>query len=115
MNGGLHLKLITAIIHGRDKERVGDALLQAGHQFTVIATTGGFMRDGNVTLLIGAEDDAVEEITSVIRECCSSREEFMTAPPYDVMGPGAGLLNPVNVCVGGAIIFVVDVEQFIRV
>ena len=109
------MKLITTIIHGRDKERVSDALLQAGQQFTVIATTGGFLRDGNVTLLIGADDDAVEGIIDIIRGCCSSREDFVTAPPYDVMGPGVGLMNPVNVRVGGAIIFVVDVEQFIRV
>lgn len=109
------MKLITTIIHGRDKEKVCDSLLKAGQQFTVIATTGGFLREGNVTLLIGAEDKAVDDIIDTIKGCCSTREEFITTPPYDVIGPGAGLINPVNVCVGGAIIFVVDVEKFIRV
>ncbi len=109
------MKLIIAIVHERDKQKVGDALLQAGHKFTNIATTGGFLRDGNCTLLIGADDKDVEDVIDVLRQCCSAREQYVNQPPIDALGAGGMLMNPVKVTVGGAIIFVVDVERFERV
>lgn len=109
------MKLIIAIIHDRDKQKVGDALLQSGHKFTNIATTGGFLRDGNCTLLIGAEDDQVDDIIGTLENCCSSRELYVNQPPIDALGAGGMLMNPVKVTVGGAIIFVVNVERFERV
>jgi len=109
------MKLIIAIIHERDKQRVSDALLQAGHKFTNIATTGGFLRDGNCTLLVGADDAQVDDVISVLRECCSTREQYVNQPPIDALGAGGMLMNPIKVSVGGAIIFVVDVERFERV
>ena len=109
------MKLIIAIVHERDKQAVNDALLQAGHQFTIVASTGGFLRDGNTTLLIGAKDKVVDDVIGVIRGCCSAREQYVTQPAPDILGAGGGMKNPVKVTVGGAIIFVVDVEKFERV
>lgn len=109
------MKLIISIVHERDKQRVSDTLLQAGYQFTTIATTGGFLRDGNSTMLIGAPDEKVDDIVSAIRGCCSSREEYINQPPPDVLGSTALMMNPIKVNVGGAIVFVVDVERFERV
>lgn len=109
------LKLVIAIIHERDKGRVSDALLQAGHQFTVVASTGGFLRDGNTTLLIGAEKAKLDEVLGVLRDCCKTREQYVTQPALDVLSAGGGMMNPIKVSVGGAIIFVVNVEQFERV
>lgn len=109
------MKLIIAIVHERDKQRVSDALLQAAHQFTTIATTGGFLRDGNSTMLIGAPKEKVDGIIDTIRGCCSSREEYINQPPPDVLGQGAMMMNPIKINVGGAIIFTVDVERFERV
>lgn len=109
------MKLIIAIVHERDKQRVSDALLQAGHQFTNIATTGGFLRDGNSTMLIGAPKEKVDEIIGTIKGCCSSREEYINQPPPDVLGATVLMMNPIKINVGGAIVFVVDVERFERV
>ncbi len=109
------MKLIIAIVHERDRQKLGDALLQSGHKFTNIATTGGFLRDGNCTLLIGAEDDQVEDVMEVLRACCSAREQYVNQPPIDALGAGGMLMNPIKVTVGGAITFVVDVERFERV
>ncbi len=58
--GGKAMKLVIAIVHERDKHKVSDALLQAGHKFTIVASTGGFLRDGNVTFLVGTEDENVD-------------------------------------------------------
>lgn len=109
------MKLIIAIVHERDRQKVSDALLQAGYKFTKIATTGGFLRDGNSTLLIGADDDKVDEIISLLDNCCHSREQFVSQPPIDTLAAGEMLMNPVKVTVGGAIIFVVNVERFERI
>jgi uncharacterized protein YaaQ len=109
------MRLIIAIVHERDKQKVSDALLQAGYQFTVVASTGGFLRDGNTTLLIGTENDSVDDVIGAIRQCCSSREEYVCQPPPDLLSGAGGILSPVKVNVGGAIVFVVDVEKFVRV
>ncbi len=109
------MKLIISIIHERDKQKVSDALLQAGHKFTVIATTGGFLRDGNSTMLIGADDEQVDDIVGIVENCCSSREHYINQPPPDAFTGGGVIMNPIKVTVGGAIIFVVDVERFERV
>lgn len=109
------MKLVVTIIHERDRHRVGDALLQAGHKFTRISSTGGFLRDGNATLLIGVEDEKLEEVMDLIRDSCKTREQMVSMPPPDVLPAGSFIPSPVKVLVGGAVIFVVDVEQFERV
>jgi uncharacterized protein YaaQ len=109
------LKLVVTIIHDRDRHKVSEALLQAGHKFTKISSTGGFLRDGNVTLLIGVEDEMLEDVMNVIRDSCKSREQMVSMPPPDVMPAGTFIPSPVKVEVGGAVIFVVDVERFERV
>lgn len=109
------MKLIIAIVHARDQQRVTDALLQAGHQFTHIATTGGFLRDGNTTLLIGSRTETVDEVIDIIREHCSTREQFVSQPVLDAMAAGGGAMSPVKVNAGGAVVFVVNVERFERV
>jgi uncharacterized protein YaaQ len=109
------VKLIIAIVHERDRQKASDALLQAGHKFTVVASTGGFLRDGNTTFLVGVPDAEVDGAISAISSCCSTREQFVNQPPPDALGAGGMMLNPIKVNVGGAIMFVVDVERFERV
>jgi uncharacterized protein YaaQ len=109
------MKLIIVIVHKRDEIKVSDALLQSGHKFTITASTGGFLRDGNVTMLIGAKEDQVDEIIDLVKNYASEREHFVTQPPQEVVGMGTSLMNPVKVSVGGAVVFVVDVERFERV
>lgn len=109
------MKLIIAIVNKRDREKVMDSLSQTGHQFTNVATTGGFLHDGNTTLLIGCEDNVVDEIIDIIRNTCKSREQYVTQSMPDLMGGSGMTMIPLKINVGGAIIFVVDVEKFERV
>ena len=108
------MKLVIAIIHERDHGRVSDALLTAGHKFTKISTTGGFLRDGNATLLIGVDKKETDTVIGLVQESCKTREQYVSMPPPDVMPAGTFIPNPVKVSVGGAVIFVVDVERFER-
>lgn len=108
------MKLVITIIQDRDKHKVADALSKAGFFFTKIASTGGFLRDGNVTMLVGVEDEKVEQVTAIITENSVAREQYLSMPAPDVVPSASLLQSPVKVQVGGSVIFVVDVEQFMR-
>jgi uncharacterized protein YaaQ len=90
------------------------ALTQRGHRATVISTTGGFLREGNATVLIGTKERDLEDVLDVIRENCQARTQLVTPLP-PVVEPGElHVPSPVEIQVGGAIVFVLDVERFER-
>ena len=109
------MKLLIAVINKQDSRRLHDALVGGGYRFTEIASTGGFLGRGNVTLLIGAADDQVEAAFALIRQHCAMREELVDVTPPDTRPyrrPGGETLT---VPVGGAQVFVLNVEQALRV
>ncbi len=108
------MKLIVAVIHDRDQKRTSEALLRAEYRFTKIASTGGFLREGNVTIMIGAEAEEVETVLGLINESCKTREQYVNVLPPEATPIGTFMANPVKIQVGGAIAFVVDVERFER-
>jgi len=112
--GHNNMKLLITIIHERDQPKVSDTLLTAGYKFTKISSTGGFLRDGNATMLIGVDDEDVDTVIGLVQDSCKTREQYVSLPPPDVMPAGTFIPNPVKVSVGGAIIFVVNVERFER-
>jgi uncharacterized protein YaaQ len=108
------LKLIVAVVHDRDKSRLSDALINGGFNFTKVASTGGFLRDGNVTLLIGVDDESVQTVIDTIQENCKTREQYVSVLPPDIAGTSGFVPMPVKVEVGGAVIFTMNVERFDR-
>lgn len=108
------MKLIVAVIHERDQKRTSDSLLRAGFKFTKIASTGGFLREGNITMLIGSEVDEVETVLQILNESSRTREQYVNVLPPEATPVGTFLTSPVKVQVGGAIAFVLDVERFER-
>ncbi|MBI1800514.1 MAG: cyclic-di-AMP receptor [Chloroflexi bacterium] len=109
------MKLIMSIVNGDDKHGLTEALKKAGFQSTVISTTGGFLREGNATVMIGVEDARVAEVLNIIRDNCHRRTQYVNPLP-PVMEPGELYMpNPVEVEVGGATIFVINVERAERV
>jgi uncharacterized protein YaaQ len=108
------MKLVVTVVHDRDKNKITEALLRNGFKFTKIGSTGGFLREGNVTLLIGVEEHDIEKALHVIGESCKTREQFVNVLPPDAAPPGAFMPSPVKVLVGGAVCFVMDVERFER-
>ncbi len=103
------MKLIIAIINGDDAQNVLSEITKAGFYATKLSTTGGFLRAGNLTLLMGVEDDKVNELLELLRINCRKRQEITP-----VMPSVEGLVTaiPVQITVGGATVFVIDVEQF---
>jgi uncharacterized protein YaaQ len=108
------LKLAVCIVHNRDRGRITDELVKAGFKFTVIGSTGGFLREGNTTILIGTEEPELPTLQRLIGENCQSREQLVNVMPFEAAPPGAFIPSPVKVPVGGAVMFVMNVEQFHR-
>ena len=107
------MKLIIAIINHDDAKAVTQALTKNGFSSTKLATTGGFLMAGNATILVGVDEDKVCEAIAVIKERSRSRRQLIPTTTEMISGyyPSA----PVEVTVGGATIFVVDIERFERV
>lgn len=108
------VKLVVCIVHNRDKNKITDELVKAGFKFTIIGSTGGFLREGNTTFLIGADEPDVPSLKKVIGQNCQSREQLVNVMPFEAAPPGAFIPSPVKVPVGGAVVFVLPVESFER-
>lgn len=106
------MKLIVAIINYDDANAVTQNLSKNGFSSTRLSTTGGFLLSGNVTLLVGVQDDQVQAAIDLIRERSHSRRQMV--PAITEMSYGFMPVMPVEVTVGGATVFVLDVERFER-
>lgn len=106
------MKLITAIINKKDAACVCDSLTEAGFFFTKLATSGGFLKEGNLTLLIGVDDDKVHDALEVIRLHCLKRTEAAPVMIGADASVSAFSYAAPQVVVGGATVFVTNVEQF---
>jgi uncharacterized protein YaaQ len=106
------MKMVTAIVNKKDTGTVCRKLTEEGFEFTKLATTGGFLRDGNTTLLIGVEDDKLEAALEVIRCNCAQRLQKVPAMPTTEMAATVYHTYPAEVTVGGAIVFVSDILHF---
>jgi len=104
------MKMITVIVDNNDADIICYALTDAGFSFTKMATTGGFLRSGNTTLLMGVEDERVDEAIEVIRSKSFRHKEMVTLS-YGLT-PGMPAAYPIDITVGGAIVFVTDVLRF---
>ncbi|MBL8060187.1 MAG: cyclic-di-AMP receptor [Chthonomonas sp.] len=108
------MKLCVAIVHSRDKNRVADELGDAGFKFTIIGSTSGFLREGNTTFLIGVEDNQVEDLRCVIDTNCRARDQVVDAGQMETGPQGGFIPSPIKVPVGGAVLFVLNVDEFHR-
>jgi len=109
------MKLVMAIIHDEDAHRLMDVLNENGFSVTKLASTGGFLRSGNTTILIGTENEKVELATTLIEKTCKNRKQMIAAHTSQVTVSEGYMPYPIEVTVGGATIFVLDVENFKKV
>ena len=101
------MKLIIAIVNYNDSNKVLTELSKHEIGVTKLSTTGGFLRNGNRTFLIGVEDEKVDEVIEIIKSKSHSRKQYIA--PTDA---ASNMMMPIEVIVGGATVFVLDAEQF---
>jgi uncharacterized protein YaaQ len=106
------MKLIMAVVQDQDSNKLSQRLIEQHFRATKLASTGGFLKAGNTTFIIGTEDERLQEALDIIKQNCQSRDQV--APPLSPMGGNvdAYVPYPVEVPVGGATVFVLPIEQF---
>ncbi|HHV81329.1 MAG: cyclic-di-AMP receptor [Dictyoglomi bacterium] len=110
------MKLILIITQSSDADLLISNLIEKGFGATKLASTGGFLREGNSTILVGVENDLVDDVLSIVGSTCKSRERLMSPTPPGMMESMGGFIPyPIKVQVGGATIFVLNVERFEKV
>ena len=106
------MKLILAIVSNDDAPAVSSALTKNNFYITRLATTGGFLRAGNTTIIVGTEDENVDRVIELIGSEAKRRTEIVPSTASYDLGRYASF--PVEVQIGGATIFVLDVDQFMK-
>jgi uncharacterized protein YaaQ len=108
------MKLIFAIVNGDDSHSVSRELTKNGFFATKLASTGGFMSAGNTTFLICTEGEKVDDAINIISSQCKRRKEYIS---NTVPGLSSDTFSsfPMEINVGGATIFVTDVERYEKV
>lgn len=109
------MKLVVAIVQDQDVAGLLEALGKVRISATKLASTGGFLREGNSTVLVGVEEDRLDDAIKVVKETCKVRQQFVAPLASVGRAVGAFMTAPVEVPVGGATIFVLDVERFEKV
>lgn len=94
-------KLIIAVVQNEDADGVVDALLEEDYRATRLASTGGFLRRGNTTLMIGADEDQVDRVLDIIKKHART-----SAAQVD---EASGATQP-----AAATVFVLDLEEYQR-
>ena len=108
------MKLVVATVQDQDADGAIQSLTKQGFRITRIGTTGGFLGQGNTTLLIGVEDNSVDTVVNTLRKTSQRRLRYM--PMATGAAPdGVALYNHIEVEVGGATVFILNVEHFEQV
>jgi uncharacterized protein YaaQ len=100
------------IASSHDGDRLIDTLVSRGLPATKIASRGGFLRRGSVTILSGVEDDNVDVVLELTRRECQTRKELVPTQGLPVFGEVSIGSPPIEVQVGGATVFVMEVSRF---
>ena len=106
------MKLIIAIVHDEDSGRLTEVFNKNKVRVTKLASTGGFLRSGNVTLMIGTEPENVDGIIDIIKDVCKSRTELVAPAASNFF---SSMNWPYEVNVGGATVFVLDVDRYEKI
>jgi uncharacterized protein YaaQ len=106
------MKLVIAVVQGKDEDVLLGELRRHEFSATAISSAGGFLRESNVTLLMGVKDSDVPAVLSIVARSCEPRTRFVN-PLLPIVEPGSAFApSPVEVLIGGATVFVLPVSHY---
>ena len=109
------MKLMIAVVQRQDAGDLVDALTARSHRVTRISSEGGFLREGNVTLVIAVEAEHIDAEMRLIHTHCHMRVRYISPLPPVAESGEFYPPTPVEVQVGGATVFVLNAESVTRV
>lgn len=103
-------QLVIATVAGEQSRALTRRLLQDGFYVTQVDSCGGILYESTASLLIGLEKAHLPRLLEHFRECCYTHKRFIPAHAETPMLE----IQPVMIEaeVGGALIYVLDVERF---
>jgi uncharacterized protein YaaQ len=108
------MKLVLAVIQKEDEDALSDALEQENFGATRIGSSGGFLRTSNVTLMVAVEDARLDQVLNLMRQHCKRRTKHLS-PMLPSLEARERFLGSVPVEVGGATVFVLELERMEKV
>ncbi len=111
------MKLLVIITYKENTKKLKEELVSGNFSLTKLQSQGGFLEKKNTTFLVGVENDKVDDVLEVVKRCCKTREKAISPPAYMSTSMEGGL-NPsemTKIKVGGATVFVMDVEKFVKI
>jgi uncharacterized protein YaaQ len=109
------MQLLLAIVQAEDADVLVDRLVAQEYRVTRINSVGSFLMRGNATVLVGVEDARVESVLVTMRAICHTRQAFINAvPPVEAVAAALPAMMPLEVLVGGAVVFSFPVKRFLR-
>ena len=108
------MRFIVSVVNRDDTVPLLDVLVTSGYRVTTFKTAGGFLREENVTLFTCVEDEQVEDVVRLIHDNCHARIQRVGSLPPMMEAGESYVLATEEVEVGGAVIFVLDVAQFLK-
>ena len=109
------MKLVVAIVQDDDAIDLVEAITEEGFRVTKLATTGGFLKAGNTTLIIGVEKEKVKNVIDLVEDICKKRKEMIATPAPMTGNADMYMSYPIEIEAGGATVFVIDVDQFHKI
>jgi uncharacterized protein YaaQ len=104
--------LMLAVVQTEDADGLTDLLTKRGFRATRIDTRGGFLKESNVIVMVGTDDEGEARVAEAIRETCRTRTTYVYGMP--MADPGTGMTLPVEAQIGGAVVFVLPVSWHVR-
>ncbi|MHB8577852.1 MAG: cyclic-di-AMP receptor [Dehalococcoidia bacterium] len=108
-------KLMIMVVADADADKLIRALVSHGYPATKIGSTGGFLRRGNTTIMSGVGEYEVDEVMQHVQHYCHARTEFIPLQALPITGDGAPVIDPMEVRVGGAVVFILNIERMEKV
>ena|SRR5205809_4510234 len=106
------MKAVIAVVQGQDATRVSSALRRKSIPFTTVDSTGGFLRERNATYMIGIPDEQLQAVMDVLSSNSHTRSEYVSSYPSAFDPAEFYMPRPIEVQVGGATVWVLDVERY---
>lgn len=105
------MKLIFAIVHDEDANNVIEALNNEKYSVTRLCSTGGFLKAGNTTIILGIEDQDLERVLEIIKANSKTRKQQLRSTAHGSFLGGMTAGQTIEITIGGATIFVTEVEK----
>jgi len=107
-----NMVILLAVLQAQDADLVTSALRKFGVPAFELSSTGAFLGRKNVTLLLPVETTNVELVLSELKRNCRQRIEYVSMP---IEGQPLPIPSPIPITVGGATIFILEIEQYLEV